>query len=84
MGHKTGPFFQMARGRAMVRSRAMRLARSARARMLASREDSAAQAAQRDEMAYQVGRARRANRDWRHYRGLAVECGEIDRAEVVR
>lgn len=45
MGHRTGTFFQMARGRAMVRTRAMREARQCQraiADLLSGRSDSPA------------------------------------------
>lgn len=91
---RTGTFFQMARGRAMVRTRAMRSARAIRRAIdlvIDGRGDSAAMRILgasawsacrttdqvifllRAQIGYQVGRARRANDDWRKYRALSKE-----------
>lgn len=95
---RTGTFFQMARGRAMVRTRAMREARAIRRAIdlvVEGRGDTAAMRILgasawaacrtndqvvfllRAQVGYQAGRARRANDDWRKYRAIARDLGEI-------
>jgi hypothetical protein len=79
---RTGVYFQLARGRALVRTKAMKAARRAKAAVVRGGDRYAgeffpySEAQLRDyrsEVAYQVGRARRANRDWRRYRRSHVE-----------
>lgn len=88
---RTGTFFQMARGRAMVRTSAMRKARAAQraidflldgkdapARHILGASFSYARTdinvdLLRGRIAWQAGRARAANRDWRRYRALSKE-----------
>lgn len=55
----TGMWFQMARGRAMVRRNSMKTARRLKA--------------QGREYAYYVERARKANHDWQTYRRLHLQ-----------
>lgn len=91
----TGFFFQRARGRAMVRTRAMNEARRIRRAMdfvVAGNMEPARRILGRTEvdhradlvldllrarMGFEVGRARRAVRDWRSYRQRARDFGEI-------
>ena len=54
-------YFQLARGRAIVRTRAMREARRRKAR------------GETWLVQHEVARARRANREWRHYRRRYLE-----------
>ena len=69
---RTGFWFQMARGRAIVRKNAMREARRIKAAF--ARQDRPLTDTDRRirdaEIGFEVARARRANRDWRQYRAL--------------
>jgi hypothetical protein len=78
MGHRTGTWFQLARGRAMVRNRAMREARIWKERKTQTDKGTSwgriydAQGCH-DALLAAVRRAREAHRDWRKYRALDAE-----------
>jgi G:T-mismatch repair DNA endonuclease (very short patch repair protein) len=86
----TGVFFQLARGRAMVRTKSMREARYIKDclrrgviphqygdKIDEARFPQVEREAWTRRLGHAVERARRANRDWRKYRGYAVEFGEV-------
>jgi hypothetical protein len=82
MGHRSGTWFQLARGRAMVRNRAMRRARIYKNRMIEAqagrinmmwRPIEMMPQTWYDRMLAEVRRAREANRAWRRYRAYDAE-----------
>jgi predicted RNA-binding protein with EMAP domain len=75
----TSLYYQWARGRAMVRNRAMRKARAIKARLQNARYGywESERTALREEIKHEVRRARQAHRDWRRYRQLDAEWRAI-------
>jgi hypothetical protein len=78
MSRHMGTWFQMARGRAMVRNRAMRKARYWKNRRIESEGGTAMTYTDPqwcdEQVRYYVQQAREANREWRKYRRLDAEA----------